>query len=342
MKKSSLFNPNACLVLALALTVGCAPAPDRTPTDVGSAGDVTIDVGEEAPPEEPSEDMPVDEAPAIPDSKPVVQEEPAADKPEMKAEPVAKADKPVAPKEESKPETPKEESKPAADPNAGYTGPPKFTGRVVVKGMPPELAPKVKKGQNVKDAVCAENDVPDESVVTGEGGGLAHVFVYMRRAPKGDVPGPEGDIPVLDQKGCIYMPHAMVARVGQPLHMKNSDPVAHNVHITGFTNNFNQTVPANDQEGIKYEFSGTERQPIPVTCDFHGWMQSWVLPIDHPWATVTDKDGNFAIENLPSGEHQFVIWHEKIGFIEKSFDVTAAKDKVFTHEFSVDASKLSQ
>ena len=39
---------------------------------------------------------------------------------------------------------------------------------------------------------------------------------------------------------------------------------------------------------------------------------------------VTDKEGNFEIANLPAGEHEFVIWHEKAGYLERKHKVTIA------------------
>ncbi|MEO2026240.1 MAG: hypothetical protein ABGZ23_10210 [Fuerstiella sp.] len=88
------------------------------------------------------------------------------------------------------------EPKKPVDPNA--TG--SFFGAIVLDGDAPELAPLVSKDdENVKDReVCGAADVPDETLVVGEGNGIANVFVYLRRAPKGyksDIPS-DGRAPV--------------------------------------------------------------------------------------------------------------------------------------------------
>ncbi len=47
-------------------------------------------------------------------------------------------------------------------------------------------------------------------------------------------------------------------------------------------------------------------------------MRAYWVVVDHPYATVTDKDGNFEIKDLPAGEHEFKVWHEKPGYLVKN------------------------
>jgi hypothetical protein len=37
---------------------------------------------------------------------------------------------------------------------------------------------------------------------------------------------------------------------------------------------------------------------------------------------VTDSDGEFRIENLPTGEHSFRVWHERHGYIDREYKVS--------------------
>jgi hypothetical protein len=39
-------------------------------------------------------------------------------------------------------------------------------------------------------------------------------------------------------------------------------------------------------------------------------MLAYQLPLDHPYAALTDADGKFTISDLPSGSHNFTLWHE--------------------------------
>ena len=54
----------------------------------------------------------------------------------------------------------------------------------------------------------------------------------------------------------------------------------------------------------------------------HVWMGAYILIVDHPYAAVTGKDGRFEIRNLPVGNHEFRIWHEAVGYLEKKYVVT--------------------
>jgi hypothetical protein len=218
-----------------------------------------------------------------------------------------------------------------------------FTGRVTVAGSAPTLSPLVVKGNpNIKDAVCVAQDIPDESVIVGDEGGLANVFVYAKKVPEGvEVPPAPTEPVVMDQLGCRFVPQAMVFRVGQPLLMKNSDPVSHNVRTNGFTQQINQIISPNDQTGIPVTYKRPERVPVQTKCDIHAWMSAYHFPLDHPWAAVTTADGTFEIKDLPAGEWEFVVWHGRTGNIEKSVKFKAAAGQVVSMDFSVPAADLS-
>ena len=74
-------------------------------------------------------------------------------------------------------------------------------------------------------------------------------------------------------------------------------------------------------------------------------MLAFHLPLDHPFGAVTDKDGNFKIENLPPGDYQFKVWHEKAdggkgGFLESKYKVSVKGGDVPPVTISADAAKF--
>jgi hypothetical protein len=204
-----------------------------------------------------------------------------------------------------------------------------FKGRVKVDGSVPSLPPLKPAGDpSVQDKICVAKAIPDESVIVSADGGLANVFVFAKKLPAGvKAPPPPTEPAVLDQQGCRFVPQAMVFRAGQPLLMKNSDPVSHNVRTSAIAMSINQIVSPNNTTGIPVTYKKAERMPVQTKCDIHAWMLAYHFPLDHPYAAVTDADGKFEIPNRN---------------IERSFKFTATAGRALTQDFSVPAAKLSQ
>jgi hypothetical protein len=211
-------------------------------------------------------------------------------------------------------------------------------GKVVIEGTAPTLAMLVGKGSQTKagDELCAVNGVPNESVIVDANGGLANVFVYLKKVPKGvEIPPAPSDKIIFDQLGCIFTPHAFVARVGQTIVLTNSDGVAHNVHTNSNNKALNSAIPAkkSDQpaQTLDLVYEKPEDKPIKTTCDFHGWMDSYHLVVNHPWVAVTGPDGSFEIPTVPAGKMTFVIWHEKVGnVVNRGLEVDVVPDQPVT------------
>ncbi|NBV50440.1 hypothetical protein EBR78_04370 [bacterium] len=188
-----------------------------------------------------------------------------------------------------------------------------ITGSVTApkaKGMPAGAQ------MNKADPNCPKNKAPNE-VVQVQATKLQNAFVYVKGAPAGGTPGPAATI---DQKGCVYAPHAVGVLVGQPLKIMNSDPTMHNVNAkSGKSQGFNAGMVAG---AAPIEKKFTKAEFIKFKCDVHGWMNSVVGVFDNAFFAVTDKDGKFTITGVPAGEHTVAVWHEKLGEKEMKVKVT--------------------
>jgi Polysaccharide lyase family 4, domain II len=167
-----------------------------------------------------------------------------------------------------------------------------------------------------EDAGCAKlhagRPVPDQPVLVSKAGGLANVFIYVKTGLEGKTFEPPAEQVILDQRGCLYVPRVFGIRAGQVLDVKNSDPVSHNVHPRP-TNNYdwNQQQGPGDPD-LQHKFPRPDVM-IPVRCNVHNWMRSYIGVLAHPYFAVTAADGSFAIPNLPPGQYTIAAWHEKLG-----------------------------
>ncbi|MDA0835927.1 MAG: hypothetical protein O2955_19115 [Planctomycetota bacterium] len=206
------------------------------------------------------------------------------------------------------------------------------TGQIVLPGDAPEAKVLIAKGdKTAKDAsVCAaEGVLSQELVVNPDNHGVANVFVYLAKTKDINpaLKSSEESEVVFDQKGCRFEPHAMFVRTDQTVVVKSDDAIAHNTHTYPLRNQAtNFLVSPSDRTGIKVNFKVAEKLPTQVKCDIHPWMSAYWLVLDHPYAAVSDTDGVFTIKGLPAGEHELIIWQEKVGYVDRKFKVTVKAD----------------
>jgi hypothetical protein len=144
-------------------------------------------------------------------------------------------------------------------------------------------------------------------LVDGSTKGLANVVVFARKTSR--VKNPVSETPlVFDQKNCEFLSPVFAARVGQPVDVKNSDPIGHNTNIAG--SSFNQLIPAG--QGTIYKPDAETGMPTMVTCNIHPWMKAYAVFRKDGYVAVSDKDGAFVIPDLPAGETiELQVWHER-------------------------------
>jgi uncharacterized membrane protein/plastocyanin len=181
-------------------------------------------------------------------------------------------------------------------------------GAVHLEGTPPP-----NKQLNVGTCTSEVKGPVFSDAVLAKDGKLQNAFVWIRSGLdnyKGPAAPPEPV--VMDQKGCMYRPHVVGARVGQKVVFLNSDPVLHNVRSVAEANaTFNEMMPTKDMRLDKV-FDKTE-VPVRAKCDVHPWMAGFVGVVPHPFFAVSAAGGDFSLVNVPEGEYEIEAWHEVFG-----------------------------
>ena len=204
-----------------------------------------------------------------------------------------------------------------------------ITGKVKFEGE----APKPRPINMSADKVCKsqhKSDIFNEDVVVASDGGMKWIFVYIKEGISAKYPAP-AEPAVIDQKGCVYLPHVMGIMVGQKVQIKNSDPLLHNIHATPSVNaEFNKGQP---KQGAMDEVMFDKMEiMVPFKCDVHPWMSAKANILEHPFFAVTMDDGMFSIKNVPAGTYTLAAVSEK--FSEKTAQITVTDGGSITQDFS--------
>jgi plastocyanin len=197
----------------------------------------------------------------------------------------------------------------------------KIQGKVDFQGTKPKLE---RINLELADPVCVAahpEPIYEQDGAVNSDGTLPNVFLYIKDGLKEKLPPPAEPV-VLDQKGCIYVPHVLGVMVGQELRVLSSDPTTHNVHFLAKVNkDWNATQPPGAAP-LVHRFTKPEIM-IPVSCNKHPWMDAYVGVTANPFHAVTGSDGTFSIEGLPPGTYTLAAWTATFGTREQTVTVKA-------------------
>ena len=173
-----------------------------------------------------------------------------------------------------------------------------------------------------------------EYIVSNDGKTLANVFVYVKEGLSPRLYPVKSEPVILDQQKCRYTPRVVGVQVGQPLEIRNGDPLMHNVRAEGAINQpFDVGQPL---QGIKTTKTFNTREVmIPVKCQVHAWMRGYIGVLEHPYFAVSDANGKFTIPQLPPGTYTIEAWHERLGTLTQQVTVAAKDSKAVDFAFKV-------
>jgi len=159
--------------------------------------------------------------------------------------------------------------------------------------------------------------------ISGKVSGVTGESVVYVEAPAGKTFPAPTEKPLIDQKGLMFTPHIVAIQQGTTVEFLNSDKVAHNVFWTSvggnkkLTHNLG-TWPQGEKRSFKFDNPGA----VPLLCNVHPEMGGYIIVSPTPYFAVTDKSGNYKIDNVPDGSYTVTAWHE--GAKNSSKPVTVA------------------
>ena len=172
--------------------------------------------------------------------------------------------------------------------------------------------PASEKMKITKDREICGDYIVSERLMVSLGGGISNAVVSL----KGVAEGKKWNFPKslqFDQKKCAFSPHVMVIRPKTEVTVTNSDSIKHNFHtISKGIFSINKMMSSGKSLTIKKR---RLRKPgiVRVKCDLHEWMSGWWIVAKTPYTVLTGQDGEFVIKDVPSGEYDLSVWHEKLG-----------------------------
>lgn len=208
----------------------------------------------------------------------------------------------------------------------------KFTGEegmvqgvVLVEGAVP---PRPFISMNA-DPVCASMNRGGARVddIVVERGRLANVLVYVESvALEGYKFETRPWTAALGSRRCRMSPHVLAVQAGQPIDVQNGERTAHNPYFQTKVNPlYNKGLMPGESFEIRFD---KPEPPFVVKCNQHPWERGYVAVMPHPFFYVTGRGGAFAIQGLPPGDYEVVIWHEKFKEARAKVSVGVRESKV--------------
>lgn len=189
----------------------------------------------------------------------------------------------------------------------GVTGAGTIVGTVTFLGKAP-VPKKITVTRNKE--VCDKETKFSEDLIVGSNGGVQNAVLYLRDIKKGKKFETASDLQ-MDQRGCQFRPHVFIVPAGKSFGLLNSDGILHNFRTTSTKNPTLNKAQPKFKKKLKITINTPEI--LRANCDVHEWMDAWLVVAEHPYYTLTDKDGSFRIADVPPGTYTLQLWHETLG-----------------------------
>jgi plastocyanin len=110
------------------------------------------------------------------------------------------------------------------------------------------------------------------------------------------------------QKGKAFLPHILAITAGTTVDFPNDDPIFHNAFSNYNGQVFDLTLyPPHTTRSVRFTRPGVVR----VFCNIHASMSAVIVVLKTPYFAVSKRDGSFAISDVPPGNYELSVFHER-------------------------------
>jgi plastocyanin len=133
--------------------------------------------------------------------------------------------------------------------------------------------------------------------------------VYLETAPRAAFEVSEDRRGRLDQRQERFVPHVLAIVAGTWVDFPNDDRTYHNVFSLSKGNEFNLgRYAAGHSKAVRFQNPGIVR----VFCEIHSHMSAFILVFAHRYFAVTDDEGRYRLDAVPSGSYTVAVWNETV------------------------------
>ena len=140
---------------------------------------------------------------------------------------------------------------------------------------------------------------------------LDYSGVVISLKPLGDVAAvsrPAAPVARMVQKNKTFVPHVLAVQVGASVEFPNEDPIFHSAFSNYNGQLFDLALyPPGSTRTVRFRREGIVR----VFCNIHSSMSAVIVVLGTPYFATTRRDGSFEIPNVPPGEYQLEVFHER-------------------------------
>lgn len=147
-------------------------------------------------------------------------------------------------------------------------------------------------------------------------GAIVYIIGFKNESPKW--------VPTLVQENKSFHPMVLPIVAGQTVSFPNHDNIYHNVFSVSPIKSFDlgQYKSSDPPKNITFDRPGL----VPVFCNIHPRMISFVVVLENSAFAETDKDGKFTISNVPPGKYTINAWKPKAQRVSTEIEVLPGQE----------------